>query len=420
MKQYLLKGKFDLVFFLTSLILWSIGLAQIYSAASIHFFTHQIMWIILGICLILLIVTIPTVFFYKIAQWYYYVTIILLITILFSGESAMGAVRWLSVGNFRLQPSEFGKIGLLLMLSWYLSKRSISFYRLKSMIIPALIIAIPFILVMQQPDLGTALIFLTLPLPLFYWSGMSLVQMFYLISPVISLILSAIPLILSFYADSDTEVSIQASLPWGIFVFLLLISYYFLRPPLKIIIISLVLSITSATMTNVIWNNTLQDYQKTRVVSFINPQADPRGAGYQVIQSMIALGSGQEYGKGYLKGSQVNLQYIPEAHTDFIFSVLGEQFGLAGCTLVLLLYILIIARALYSTRNIRNRFANLLLVGAASMMAFHILINISMVVGMMPVTGLPLPFLSYGGSFTITIAVLVGIAMNARGDIANY
>ncbi|ERP38987.1 rod shape-determining protein RodA [Chitinivibrio alkaliphilus] len=420
MKSYFLTGKFDVFLFIIALILWTIGLALVYSSASFHVFNQQILWGIMGILLILITVSIPTAFFYKSAHLFYVVTILLLITILFSGEAAMGAARWLVFGGLRIQPSEFAKIGLLLMLSRYLTKRDVSLYRLRTMIVPAIIITIPFVLVMQQPDLGTALIFLSISLPMFYWAGMSLGEIFYLITPCISLVLSAIPLILSFYADGDTHFSLWASIPWGIFVFIHLLSFRILRPPLKIMILSFSLSLIAATMTNLVWNNVLQDYQKMRVVSFINPQADPRGAGYQVIQSMIALGSGQEYGKGFLQGSQVNLQYLPEAHTDFIFAVLGEQFGLVGSALVLILYLLLIIRALSSTRNIRNRFANILLVGAASMTAFHVIINIAMVVGMMPVTGLPLPFLSYGGSFTLTMALLVGLIMNARGDRANY
>ncbi|MGM0443548.1 MAG: rod shape-determining protein RodA [Fibrobacterota bacterium] len=420
MKRYLLKGKFDSLIFLTAVLLWIASAALIYSAADTIFFTQQVLWICIGIMVILITVSIPTRFFFRISQWVYYITLALLVAILITGTEAKGASRWLLIGGIRIQPSEFAKIGLLLMLARYLSKRQVSLYRLQSLVIPFLIIIIPFILVMQQPDLGTALVFLTLSLPMFFWAGMSLAELFYLVSPVISLVLSAIPLILSFNADPGTDVTFAASLPWGIFIFLLVLSFRFLRPPVTIIVLSLTLSITAATMTNVIWNNSLQDYQKMRVISFINPQVDPRGAGYQVIQSMIALGSGQKYGKGYLQGSQVNLQYLPEAHTDFIFSVLGEQFGLAGCAFILMLYLLILFRALGSTANIRNRFANLLIVGAASMMAFHIFINISMVVGMMPVTGLPLPFLSYGGSFTLTMAILVGLIMNARGDRANY
>ncbi|MBN1760629.1 MAG: FtsW/RodA/SpoVE family cell cycle protein [Chitinispirillaceae bacterium] len=146
----------------------------------------------------------------------------------------------------------------------------------------------------------------------------------------------------------------------------------------------------------------------------MNPQAEPFGAGYQVIQSKVAVGSGHIFGKGYLQGTQTKLSFLPEQHTDFIFSVLGEQFGLVGCSLVLLLFLFLIAKSYALTRHIRNRFFNLIIVGSASIIAFHTFVNIAMTIGIMPVTGIPLPFLSYGGSFTLTVAVLIGLIFNGR------
>jgi rod shape determining protein RodA len=164
----------------------------------------------------------------------------------------------------------------------------------------------------------------------------------------------------------------------------------------------------------IVWGSVLKDYQKMRIISFINPQADPFGAGYQVIQSKVAVGSGHIFGKGYLQGTQSRLSFLPEQHTDFIFSVMGEQFGIVGCSLVLTLFLFLIIRGLMVTHNCRNRFINLLAVGACTILCFHVFVNIAMTLGMMPVTGLPLPFLSYGGSFTITVAVLLGLLLNAR------
>ncbi|MBN1307503.1 MAG: rod shape-determining protein RodA, partial [Chitinispirillaceae bacterium] len=176
----------------------------------------------------------------------------------------------------------------------------------------------------------------------------------------------------------------------------------------------IIANLFTATMTTVVWSSLLKDYQKMRIISFINPQADPFGAGYQVIQSKVAVGSGHLFGKGFLKGTQTKLSYLPEQHTDFIFSVLGEQFGLIGCTALLLLFLLLIIRVLSFTRHIRNRFFNLIIVGSASIIAFHVFINTAMTIGMMPVTGIPLPFLSYGGSFTLTVAILIGLVLNAK------
>jgi rod shape determining protein RodA len=181
-----------------------------------------------------------------------------------------------------------------------------------------------------------------------------------------------------------------------------------------IVVSVIAVNLITAGITTVAWNGFLQDYQKKRIISFINPQADPAGAGYQVIQSKVAIGSGHFTGKGYLKGTQTRLAFLPEQHTDFIFSVLGEQFGLLGCAAVILLYIMLIIRGYMTTQYVRNRFSNLVIVGSVSLLAFHIIINISMTLGIMPVVGVPLPFLSYGGSFTLTVAILVGFILNAR------
>jgi rod shape determining protein RodA len=422
MKGFYLRGKFDFPLFFSVVALWVFGNMLVYSATLNSTLLSgtskmQILWSVMGGLIILLAVSIPTRVYYALSPFVYGITVMLLLVVLVGGESAKGAGRWIGVGSIRVQPSEFAKIGLLMMLARYLSKKDISLYNLRSLVIPSLIILLPFALIIKQPDLGTALVFMAMSLPMFFWAGMSLIEIFYLISPGISVVLSAIPLILSFGAES--QLGISGSIPWALFFVALMIILRFFKPPFYILIAVLSLNITSATMTTVLWNSSLKDYQKMRIISFVNPQADPRGAGYQVIQSMIALGSGQATGKGYLEGSQVNLSYLPEQHTDFIFSVLGEQFGFMGCVAVLLLFLFIIIRALASTQQLRNRFANLLLVGASAIIAFHIFVNIAMVVGMMPVTGLPLPILSYGGSFTLTISILIGLILNTKADLGN-
>jgi rod shape determining protein RodA len=247
---------------------------------------------------------------------------------------------------------------------------------------------------------------------MFYWAGLSLLQLFLLISPGLSLILSAIPLIMAF--TSHQSLGFGGAIPWGIFFVVLCVLLYIARLP-KFILIALVgLNLFTAGITTVVWNGFLQDYQKKRVLSFIDPQADASGAGYQVIQSMVAIGSGHFVGKGYLKGTQTRLSFLPEEHTDFIFSVLGEQFGLFGCTVVLILFFIVIIRGYMTLQYVKNRFSNMVIVGAVSLLAFHMIINVSMTIGMMPVVGVPLPFLSYGGSFTLTIAILIGFVLNAR------
>jgi len=323
-----------------------------------------------------------------------------------------GASRWIAIAGFRVQPSEFAKIGLLLALARYLADRTVSLQRIVSLVVPCLLVLVPFGLVLKQPDLGTAMVFATMALPILYWAGLTLVDIFYVVSPVVSLVLSAIPLVHSFVQHGTA--GFAYALPWGIFFIALCVTLYLYRSSGLMWTMVVGANLFTATITTVLWSSFLRDYQKARIITFINPQSDPTGAGYQVIQSTVAIGSGHLVGKGWLQGTQTRLSFLPEQHTDFIFSTLGEQFGLAGCALVLLLFLFLIVKGFLNTQAVPNRFANLVVVGAVSILAFHIFINIAMTLGMMPVAGVPLPFLSYGGSFTVTVAILVGFIINAR------
>jgi len=419
------KSTFDFPLFFTSILLWVIGIALIYSATHIHqtgplahVYRNQIIWVIMSIFIMLFVVSIPTRFYYSFAYVFYGFSCLLLVYAVFMGILSKGAARWIGFGGMRIQPSEFAKIGLLLGLARYLSKKNLSLIDIRTFIIPSILILIPFALVIKQPDLGTALVFSAMSLPVFFWAGVSLLEVFYLVSPVFSLVLSGIPLILSF--GSEASLGFWGSVPWGIFFVITILVLLATKPPMFIMIGVIVSNLFTGTITNVIWNTFLKDYQKMRIISFIDPQKDPFGAGYQVIQSKVTIGSGYISGKGFLQGTQTRLSFLPEQHTDFIFSVLGEQFGLIGGGIVLFLFAFLIIRGFLLTQVIRNRFANLMIVGAMSMLAFHIFVNIAMTLGMMPVTGLPLPFLSYGGSFAITVSILMGLILNARLNKADF
>lgn len=413
------RKQFDFSLFFAVLLLWIIGIFLVYSATYVHtsgplagIFKSQIVWVAMGLLIILAIVSIPAQLFYSLSYIIYGISLLLLVYAVLTGVVLKGAGRWIVIGGIRLQPSEFAKIGLLFALASYLSKKSISLQRVSSFIMPGILILVPFLLVLKQPDLGTALVFCVMAFPMFYWAGMSLIEIFFTVSPGISIVLSAIPLILAY--GTTQPLGVGSAIPWGIFFVIVCALLYIMRPPMVILVAVVVANLLAASATTVIWNSFLKDYQKVRIISFINPQQDPFGAGYQVIQSKVAVGSGHIFGKGYLQGTQTRLSYLPEQHTDFIFSVLGEQFGLIGSTVILLLFLFIIIRALTTTQYIRNRFTNLIIVGSSSIVAFHVFVNIAMAIGIMPVTGLPLPFLSYGGSFTLTIAILMGFILNAK------
>ena len=416
---------FDFPLFFTALALWTIGIFLVYSATYFHesgplagLYKQQIIWVAMAIFIIMAMVSIPGRVFYGLAYVFYGVSLVVLVMALVMGVSAKGAERWIIIAGFKLQPSEFAKIGLLLALARYLSEKSVSLEKITSFIVPGLLIGLPFILVMKQPDLGTAGVFCAMALPMFFWGGLTVLEIFYIISPLFSLVFSAIPLILSY--GSDHGWGIVGAIPWGTFFLVLCAILYFARPSMLIMIGVVVSSLFTATITTVVWNSFLKDYQKMRIISFINPQADPFGAGYQVIQSKVAVGSGHLFGKGFLQGTQTKLSYLPEQHTDFIFSVLGEQFGIVGCTVVIVLFLLLIVRGLIITQSSRNRFFNLVCVGSVSIIGFHVFVNTAMTIGMMPVTGIPLPFLSYGGSFVLTMAILMGLMLNTRASDQNF
>jgi rod shape determining protein RodA len=413
------RSEFDFFLLFLSVVLWIIGLFLVYSATHIydsgplvHSTRNQIIWVALGLVTILIVTSIPTRVYYSLSYVLYGLSLLLLLYGVFTGVISKGAERWISIGGLRLQPAEFAKIGLVLALARYLSTKTLSLERITSFIAPCIFIFVPFVLILKQPDLGSALILCAISLPIFYWAGLTILEIFFLTSPLLSLALSAVPLILAF--TSKAPPGIGEAIPWGIFFIVLCVILYVTHPPRFLLVCVVVLNLFTAGITTVVWNGFLQDYQKKRILSFINPEADPVGAGYQVIQSKVAIGSGHITGKGYLKGTQTRLSFLPEQHTDFIFSVLGEQFGLFGCTAVLILYLLLIIRGYTTTQYVKNSFSNLVIVGSVSLLAFHIFINVSMTVGMMPVVGVPLPFLSYGGSFTLTIAILVGFVLNAR------
>jgi rod shape determining protein RodA len=411
-------GRFDFPLFWSAIALWVVGIFLVYSATYtnetgplVGLYKKQIFWVIMAVVIIFATTAIPGRFFFGFGYGFYGLSLTLLVIAIVMGTEAKGAERWLSLGGLKLQPSEFAKIGLMLALARYLSDHSLSLDRIQSFIVPALMILVPFVMVLKQPDLGTAIVLCAMAVPMFFWAGLSIIEVFFLCSPVISLALSAIPLIIGF--TSGKSLGFAGAIPWGLFFLVLFAVLYFARTQLFLLIGVVFANLVTATITTLVWGK-LQGYQKMRIISFVDPQQDAFGAGYQIIQSKVAIGSGFIFGKGYLHGTQIRLSFLPEQHTDFIFSVLGEQFGLVGCTAILCLFFFLVARGIFITQSVRNRFYNLVVVGSISIIAMHVFINSAMTLGMMPVVGIPLPFLSYGGSFTLTLAILLGLILNAK------
>jgi rod shape determining protein RodA len=395
--------RLDWLFISSLFILIGIGIALVYSATNntdlIWYKTEwfkQIMHFAVGSLLAVIAVILPAKFWKNIAYASYAISIIILLLVMDSGHVSKGAGRWLDIGGFRFQPSEFTKIAYLLASALWLSKHKVSLVQPKTLLVPGLMFIVPFLLVLKQPNLSTALVFTAMTLVSFYWAGFRLVDLFLFISPVLSIIFSAV-----------------SALYWNLLimcVFFISIKFKF---PIWFIILIMMFDVGAGYVSQIAWNS-MEDHQRSRILTFIDPMRDQKGEGYQVIQSQVAIGSGGLLGKGFGEGSQTNLAFLPEKHTDFIFSVLGEQFGFIGILLVLVLFFILLLRGIMICRLYTDNFVNLIVAGACTILFFHTFVNIAMTIGFMPVTGLPLPFLSYGGSFIMTCMILIGLLINMR------
>lgn len=340
------------------LILSGCGLAFLFSAVSAGvptpekpLFFKQLIWFGSGLLVVLTICWIPYKLFDQWAYVAYGCCLVALAAVLVIGIKGGGAQRWLAIGPFTLQPSEPAKLCVLLVLArYYAHYCPEGGLTFRNLARPLVLVALPVGLIVRQPDLGTAMLILILAASLTVFIGIEK-KTFGLITLVSGIALPSI--------------------------------WFFLH-----------------------------DYQKQRILTFLNPERDPLGAGYHIIQSKIAIGSGMVWGKGYLKGSQNALSFLPEQHTDFIFSVLGEEWGFVGTLLILLLILLIIGWGLNIAQSCRDAFGTILAVGIVLMFAWQATINIAMVMGLMPVVGVPLPLISYGGSSMLTMMAALGILMS--------
>ena len=400
--------KFDWLFIVLALALMSCGVSLVYSATvnedvslidTVWF--KQIFYFLFGMVLAGLLVFVRIDWLKRAAVPLYVVALILLCVVLFfAGDVVKGAGRWIDLGVFKLQPSEFAKIAYLLTISYWLSRHPVSLYKVKTFVVPFFLFIVPFGLVLKQPDLSTALVFIAVTMVGFFFAGLTLTDMFLLVSPLLSVLFS-----------HSQEMFFE--ILWGLLICAVVFALVRRRLPKILTGIFLMANILAGYASSMAWNM-LEPHQQKRVNTFLDPMSDPLGDGYQVLQSLTAIGSGGLTGKGFGNGTQTNLAFLPEEHTDFIFSVLGEQFGFMGCAIVLVLYALFLWRATSICKQSSDPFVTLMVMGASTIFLFHIVVNIAMTIGLMPVTGLPLPFLSYGGSFALTCMVLVGFLLCLR------
>ncbi|TMQ48825.1 MAG: rod shape-determining protein RodA [Candidatus Eisenbacteria bacterium] len=386
---------------ISTLLLTLIGIAFVFSATSMPssvtehgLYLKQVIYLVLAILAGALIAAVPyRVYEGKTSYLLYAIGLGLLVLTLFIGHVGLGAQRWLGWGPIKIQPSELAKVATVILLASLLADRKKDWTQIRNLVWPVLIAMIPFLLVLKQPDLGTSIAFVAILFTMLYWAGLPILYLFFMITPIANVALS-------FFTPG-----------WLVFLGLLAVILYRSRIRLLPLLLVVGINLFVGIATPQIWNH-LQPYQKQRITTFLDPGADAYGAGYQIIQSKIAIGSGQFFGKGFLHGSQKALAFLPEQHTDFIYSVVGEETGFVGAGIVAALYLLLILRGIRVANRARNKFGGLLAIGMTSIFLYHVLVNIWMTVGLAPVTGLPLPLLSYGGSSLVASFLQVGLIQN--------
>ena len=325
-------------------------------------------------------------------QWPIFgVTVASLIAVRVVGTTALGAQRWISIGGFHVQPSEFAKLAAILLLAGVLSRHPVE--RPIDLVRPTALIGLPWLLVFIQPDLGTSLVFGAVLLVMLFWSGMPAGWLGLLLAPLVTALMAG-------------------TLPWLLLAWLPLAGLLAWRAlPWKRagLAATMALQGLTAVLTPWLWMHGLKDYQRDRLVLFLDPSKDPLGGGYHLLQSTVGIGSGQLWGTGLMQGSLTNLRFIPEQHTDFIFSALGEETGFLGSILVVIGFAVLMWRLLQIAGRARSDVESLVVVGVATMLMFQVVVNINMTIGLGPVTGIPLPFLSYGRSAMLVNWIAIGL-----------
>jgi rod shape determining protein RodA len=393
---------------LTALALSLLGSAMVYSAGRTDVPTYvgglykpQIVWLILGL-LTAYGVTRTSV---RLIQWLtvpaYALSLLLLALTLVIGTgagTAAGTKSWLAIGGVRIgQPAELAKVTVVLMLAQVLAARRESPSSLLDLWKPAIIVAVPWLMIMAQPDLGSGIAFIGIFFAMLYWSGVAWPLLLLLASPAISLVLS-----------------FSTGL-WGAWFLVLLALVLYYRPFLVEGIVLMLANVATGVVAPVLWEK-LKPYQQNRLRVFIDPSFDPRASGYQVIQSKISIGSGGLFGKGFTEGTQKRLAFLPAQHTDFIFAVLGEELGFIGVMFTLTLLTVLLLRATKIAARANDAFGGLVAFGLMASWMVHIIVNVGMTLNLMPITGIPLPFFSYGGSFMLATWLAVGILLRISGE----
>jgi rod shape determining protein RodA len=371
------------------------GIALIYSAeqttveSSSTFWQFQLIWLFLALSAYAAVGLVPLRWIEKLAWPAWFAAVALLIVVL-AFPAISGARSWIRLGPIGFQPSEFAKLAVILIVARWAASLEAPPRDLKDLWIPCSLVSVPAALTLLQPDLGTTTVFVLLLAGLTFWAGAPVVIVFLMLSPLVSILLTfSLPL-------------------WSIYILAVGGLLFALNPARRTWVYVGVTNLFMGIVSLPLWNS-LAGYQQRRLLVFLQPEIDPQGAGWNIIQSKVAIGSGGWLGKGFLEGSQKRLAFLPERHTDFIFSVLGEELGFLGVVVALLLFGLLLAEGVRVAERSPDAFGSTLAFGLVVLVASHVVINTAMTVGLMPITGLPLPFLSKGGSFLVVCFVAIGL-----------
>ncbi len=372
--------------------LTAFGGLTIYSTeVEIHSYSYQ-HWIV-GILGLTIALVLSRCRYQLLLRWHwliYALTNVTLLAVMSMGVTAKGAQRWINIAGFNVQPSEFAKIAMVITLAALLHDREAA--NLKTAIRTLAITSVPWGLVFLQPDLGTSLVFGVVVITMLYWANLKIAWLILMVSPLISAIFYHV-----YLSGWIIWVLVVAGITW-------------LSMEAKIIstLSAVVINLGAVELGNFFWN-LLQDYQKARLIMFLDPEQDPLGGGYHLIQSRIAIGAGKLWGQGWHQGTQTQLNFIPEQHTDFIFSAVGEEFGFIGCILLLAVFWSICIRLVWIASTAKDNFGSLLAIGILAIIAFQTVVNISMTIGLAPITGIPLPWMSYGRSSLLSGFISIGL-----------
>ncbi len=431
MKNYSRALKVDYLLIISFLLLVGIGILTIYSAGTgsvegaspENQYIRQMYWALSGIVLFILILLLN---FHKVSEYAVFIYgagVLLLLITLFFGKRVRGAKSWITLfGGLGFQPSEFVKIAVIIALARFLERIGADIRSLKNVVIALVIGLAPAGLILLQPDFGTALVYIPVCLIMLFFAGIRYMHLLSLL--IILAIAVSLPLLTTFgrltkfsslsflEVLDDTKIIFLIAMIFGILSFIMFVLYRITKKPMILKAMNIFLIFFFGLILAAPLGRFLKPYQKERLIVFLKPSIDPFGSGYNIIQSKIAVGAGGMYGKGLMGGTQSQLGFLPERSTDFIFSIFAEEWGFFGSLILLTFYGIFIFRGIMTVYDTRDRFSSLLAAGLVGMFLFHIIINIGMTIGVMPITGIPLPFLSYGGSFLITCMIGAATIMN--------